>query len=120
MRKRSLDKIKKILCILLFVSFIISATVTAISAIPFKNNYIRQLGYQAGVEDGYKVGYNAGKEDCIKYRQSGVTREIPKPVDKASWSKDYTVSYNLGFKYGYIAGYNKERFKCLRKTANFG
>jgi hypothetical protein len=118
MVKQSFDRIKKILCVLLLISFIMSATVTAVSAIPVKNNHNRQLGYQAGTKDGYKVGCDAGKQDCIKYRQSGATTKIPTPVDKASWSKDYTVGYNLGFKDSFVAGYHEERFKCLQKNNN--
>jgi hypothetical protein len=101
---------------LLLISFIMSATVTAINAVSFKNNPSYQRGYQAGAKDGYKVGYDAGNQDCISHRQNGTTSKIPNPIDKISWSKDYTVGYNLGFKESYIAGYHNERFKCLQNN----
>lgn len=115
MVKKTFNGIKKILCVLFLASFIMSVTITAVSATPVKNTSDYKLGYHAGTKDGYKAGCDAGKQDCIKYRQNGTTTKIPNPVNKASWSKSYTVGYNLGFKESYIAGYHKERFKCLQK-----
>ena len=114
MEKQSLDRIKKIICFLLLISFIMSTTVTAVNAVSFKNNPSYQRGYQAGAKDGYRVGYNTGNQDCISHRQNGVITKIPNPIDKAEWSKHYTAGYNTGFKARYIVGYNKARFKCLQ------
>jgi hypothetical protein len=116
MGKQSFDRIKKILCVLLLISFIMSATITAVNATSVKNTLSYKLGYNAGTKDGYKAGRDAGKQDCFKYRQNEAITKIPNPIDKASWSKDYTVGYNLGFKDNYIDSYNEERFKCLQKN----
>jgi hypothetical protein len=116
METRKSNRIKKILCVLFLVSFIMSVTIIAVNATPVKKSPDYKLGYQAGTKDGYKVGCEAGKQVCIKYRQNGATTKIPKPVNKPCWSKDYTAGYNLGFKKSFIAGYHKERFKCLQKN----
>jgi hypothetical protein len=116
MEKQSLDWIKKTICLMLLISFIMSVTITAVSATSVKETPDYKLGYHAGTKDGHEAGSDAAKQDCIKYRQNGKNTKIPNPVDKVSWSKNYIVGYNLGFKDSYIAGYHKERFKCLQKN----
>ena len=105
---------KKILGILLAISFVISVTSASANANPIKSIHIYQLGYNVGAKAGYKAGFDAGRQDCIKYRQKGATTKIPNPVNKACWSKDYTAGYNLGFKHSFLNGYNKGRYGCLK------
>ena len=112
--KYLLMKMKKILGILLAISFVISVTAATVNANPIKNIHIYQLGYNVGAKAGYKAGFDAGRQDCIKYRQKGATTKIPNPVNKACWSKDYTAGYNLGFKHSFLNGYNKGRYGCLK------
>ena len=112
--KYLLMKMKKILGILLAISFVISVTAASANANPIKNIHIYQLGYNVGAKAGYKAGFDAGRQDCIKYRQKGATTKIPNPVNKACWSKDYTAGYNLGFKHSFLNGYNKGRYGCLK------
>ena len=109
-----LMKMKKILGILLAISFVISVTAASANASPIKNIHIYQLGYNVGAKAGYKAGFDAGRQDCIKYRQKGATTKIPNPLCKASWSKDYTAGYKLGFKNSFLTGYNKGRYRCLK------
>jgi predicted membrane protein len=109
-----LMKIKKIIGILLAVCFVMSVTAASANANPIKNIHIYQLGYNVGAKAGYKVGFDAGSQDCIKYRQKGATTKIPNPVNKACWSQDYRIGYNIGFKNSFIAGYNNGRYGCLK------
>jgi hypothetical protein len=114
LNKYHLKKMKKILCILLAVCFVISVTAASANANPIKNTHIYQLGYNAGAKAGYKAGFDAGSQDCIKYRYKGATTKIPNSVKKACWCKDYNVGYNLGFKNNFIPGYNDGRYGCLK------
>jgi hypothetical protein len=109
-----LMKMKKILGILLAVSFVVSVTAASASANPIKNIHIYQLGYNVGAKAGYKAGFDAGHQDCIKYRQKGATTKIPNSVNKACWSQDYRIGYNMGFKNSFITGYNNGRYGCLK------
>jgi len=112
--KYLLLKIKKILGILLAVGFVVSVTAASANANSIKNIQIYQLGYNVGAKDGYKVGFDAGSQDCIKYKHKGATTKIPDIVNKACWSKDYKLGYNLGFKNSFIPGYNDGRYGCLK------
>ena len=114
LNKCLLKKMKKILCILLTVCFVLSMTAASANANPIKNTHIYQLGYTVGAKAGYKAGFDAGSQDCIKYRQKGATTKIPNPVKKACWCKDYSMGYNLGFKNRFITGYNDGRYGCLK------
>jgi len=89
--------------------------VTSVPASAKQVNGNYRISYQAGTQAGYKVGYNAGYEDCLKHGQNGVLTKIPAPAVSEKWTKSYTKSYKESFKKGFIAGYNKARYKCLKK-----
>jgi len=116
LNKCLLIKIRKILGILLAICFLMSVTVASANANPVKNLHIYQLGYNVGAKAGYKTGFDAGSQDCIKYRHKGATTKIPNLVNKSCWSKDYMIGYNLGFKNSFITGYNKGRYGCLKNS----
>ena len=105
---------KKILGILLAVNFVISVTAASANANPVKNIHIYQLGYNVGAKADYKAGFDAGSQDCIKYRHSGATTKIPNPVNKDCWSQNYKIGYNMGFKNSFITGYNNGRYGYLK------
>ncbi len=114
LNKCLLMKMKKILGILLAISFVISVTAASANADSINNIHIYKQGYNAGAKAGYKAGFDAGGQDCIKYKHKGATTKIPNPVNKACWSKDYKIGYNSGFKNSFLDGYNKGRYGCLK------
>lgn len=83
-----------------------------------KNDYGSRdykIGSLSGSQYGYKEGYNAGLEDCLKHRQEGVLTKITEPEINDKWTRNYKISYGEGFKKGYTVGYNNSRYKCLQK-----
>ena len=110
---KQMNKISKILGVLLLVSFIIFVTATSTSAESVDANY--QAGYQAGVQQGCIVGYNNGLKDCSAHGQNAVLTKISDPVIKDGWKDNYKTGYKKGYNEGYLASYSKGRFKCLKK-----
>jgi hypothetical protein len=109
---------KKALSFLLLVFFIVSVTATSASAANIQGSRDYKIGYQAGVQYGYKAGSDASHADCLKYGQKSVLSKIPHPVIKDNWTTNYKEGYIKGFKNGYVAGYNSVRFTCLKDQVN--
>jgi hypothetical protein len=116
MGKQTPNRIKKILSVLLLVSFVIFVTAASASA---RNVNISppgsKGGYDAGYQNGYKSGYDIGHQDCLKYGKKGTLTKIPAAFIKDNWTEKYKKDYKDGFKIGYISGYHSERYKCLKK-----
>lgn len=131
MGKQKFTRSTKILSVLSLVFFVISVTSasasgTHIDASPHdrdasasnKNGYgprDSKIGFLSGFQYGYKEGYNAGIEDCLKHRQEGVLTKMTEPEINDKWTEKYKRSYREGFNKGYLNGYNDARFKCLKK-----
>lgn len=124
MGKQKFTRSTKILSVLSLVFFVISVTAASASGTHIdasasnKNGYgprDSKIGFLSGSQYGYKEGYNAGIEDCLKHRQGGVLTKMTEPEINAKWTEKYKRSYREGFNKGYLNGYNDARFKCLKK-----
>ena len=125
MGKQKFTRSTKILSVLSLVFFVISVTAASASG----NAHIdasasetnghgsrdSKIGSLSGSQYGYKEGYNAGLEDCLKHRQEGVLTKMTEPEINNKWTRNYKISYRKGFNKGYLNGYNDARFKCLKK-----
>lgn len=79
------DRLKKMLTILLIVSFIVALTVEAASLLGMKTP-----GYQKGYKDGYRASYQAAFDDKYYDLKTGLGENS---------------SYNTGYTHGYDEGY---------------
>jgi len=137
MRKQKFTRLTKTLGFLLLVSFIMLVTVASANV----NIHDREASANVNIHDrdasasetnghgsrdfkidslsgsqyGYKEGYNAGLEDCLKHRQEGVLTKMTEPEINNKWTRNYKISYIKGFNKGYLNGYNDARFSCLKK-----
>jgi len=119
-------RLTKTLGVLLLVSFIMFVTAVSASANAHDrdasasetNGYgsrDSKIGSLSGSQYGYKEGYNAGLEDCLKHGREGVLTKITDPEINDKWTGKHKRSYREGFNKGYFNGYNDARFKCLKK-----
>ncbi len=132
MGKQKFTRSTKILSVLSLVFFVISVTTASASgnahidssahdrdtSASKKNGYDSRdskIGSLSGSQYGYKEGYNAGLEDCLKHRQEGVLTKMTESEINNKWTRNYKISYRKGFNKGYLNGYNDARFNCLKK-----
>ena len=119
-------RLTKTLGVLLLVSFIMFVNAASESANAHDrdasasetNGYgsrDSKIGSLSGSQYGYKEGYNAGLEDCLKHGREGVLTKITDPEINDKWTGKHKRSYREGFNKGYFNGYNDARFKCLKK-----
>ena len=126
MDKQKFTRLTKTLSVLLLFSFIMFVTATSASANVYDKDASASETNGHGSRDskidslsvsqyGYKEGYNAGLEDCLKHRKEGVLTKMTEPEINNKWTRNYKISYTKGFNKGYLNGYNDARFKCLKK-----
>lgn len=98
-------KIKKTLAILLAVCFLMSLTVTAVSAASFADDF--RQGFKDGYSKAYDQGYELGFEDGF---DSSAGNDYEKETAKESLENqdiEGSKAYKQGFKAGYMRGFPK-------------
>ena len=107
MGKQKFTRSTKILSVLSLVFFVISVTAASASgnvhidasahdrdaSASKKNDYGSRdykIGSLSGSQYGYKEGYNAGLEDCLKHRQEGVLTKMTEPEINDKWTENYS------------------------------
>jgi hypothetical protein len=126
MGKQKFTRLTKTLSVLLLVSFIMFVTAASASANAHDRDASAsetnghgsrdsKIGSLSSSQYGYKEGYNAGLEDCLKHRQEGVLTKMTEPEINNKWPRNYKINYRKGFNKEYLNGYNDARFNCLKK-----
>jgi hypothetical protein len=108
MGNKKFDRIKKTLAVLLMLCFTLSITAVLAEAGDDSN------GYNDGYNKGYSDGKIQGEKDCKQYGSRENLSKIPLPPVKNSWSVSYGDDYLKGHKEGYVDGYNRNRYICLK------
>jgi len=127
MGKQTFEKTKKTLGILLLVFFVVSITVTAVSARIVgptntskfgpvsKQNYDKGArdGSDKGYSDGHTAGMRLGDSDCKTGKPNSGGKDVKgNATAKSSSAYDlgyadgYNALYPMGYSIGYTQGYN--------------
>jgi len=132
MEKQIFDRTKKILGILLLVLFVMSITVTAVSAVTDTSNFgpVSKQNYDKGYKDGSAAGstpgYDGGKklgdEACKNGRPMleslGALLFLPvEPKSSAAYDQGYADGYNEGWRLAFVTGFKEGYNDCVKKRS---